>query len=263
MRAAMRTETSLFADWVIRHGDGTLDALLRADFTFADEQLATLYGAQPLELDGVDEMPRPEGFAAVALDPQQRSGLLTQGGVLATHSVPNNSDPIRRGALVRTRLFCQVLPSPPANIPEPPESDPDASRREQLEQHREDPSCNGCHTLIDPIGFAFEAYDGIGEHRSTIGESAVDDRGELVGTDVDGTFQGADELGERLVQSRDVHACFATQWYRYAAGHKEAEGLETCAVQDLAEQFWQTGGDVRGLLVDIVRSDAFRYVAAQ
>src|SRR6187455_3176545 len=102
---------------------------------------------------------------------------------------------------------------------------------------------------MDPLGFGFEAYDGIGRFRNSDGGRAVDASGELTGTsDADGPFQGARELAQRLAGSRDVRDCAATQWYRFASGRLEGAG-DACSLRALRAAFEATGGDVRELLV--------------
>ena len=71
--------------------------------------------------------------------------------------------------------------------------------------------CKGCHTLMDPIGFGFENYDGIGQWRTTDEGQPVDASGSLTGTDSDGNFNGAVDLAHKLVQAKDPQEAFALQ----------------------------------------------------
>ncbi|HVJ20899.1 MAG TPA: DUF1588 domain-containing protein, partial [Polyangiaceae bacterium] len=210
--AALAEETRLFvAD--VWGATSSLEALLSAPFSYVDARLALLYGLPA---------PSGSGFQRVELDPARASGLLTQGALLATHSKANQTSPVQRGAFVRTRLFCTPPPPPPPDIVvRPPAVDPRLSTRERFAQHSSDPGCATCHELMDPIGFAFEHYDAVGRYRDVDGGKPVDAQGELVGTDVAGTFDGVPELGQRLVASEDVRRCVATQWFRYAFGRGE------------------------------------------
>ncbi len=139
LRDAMAAETGLFADYVIRSGDGHLETLLTAPFSFVSGPLATLYGVKA----GTDTT-KPTN-----LDPTQRGGLLTQPGVLAVMSHADQSAPIRRGKLVREQFLCQTLAPPPPGVDlTPPPPVPGVSTRERFDKHRTDKVCAACHGLI-------------------------------------------------------------------------------------------------------------------
>ena len=247
----MRTEAMTFVDHVMWEGDGRFETLLTGAFTFVDEELAAVYG-----IDGVTgtEMVR------VDLDPSQRAGILTQPGVLAINSNANQTSPVYRGKFVREQILCQHLPDPPDDLMVvPPDPDPGLTTRERFDQHRVDPSCSGCHQLMDPIGFGFESYDAIGRWREMENDLAIDDSGEVVGTaDADGAFNGAVELGHRLAGSAQARACFATQWYRYTVGRTET-AADDCAIAEVYEAFDASDGNILDTIVAITRTDAFRY----
>lgn len=249
---AMLDETSRFASWVLREGDGTLETLFTAEFTLTDDPaLLALYGATlPDGHVAGDPVPLPDG---------QRAGLLTHASLLASHAHANQTSPIHRGVVIRQNLFCQMLPPPPPDVDDvPPDPDPNATTRERFDQHTSDPSCAGCHNLIDPIGFGLENYDGIGAFRTMEGDLAVDASGELIGTDVDGPFDGGVQLAQRLIQSQTVRTCVTRQWFRFALGRGEV-AEDNCTMDRLLESFESSGSDVRVLLRELVLSDAFRY----
>jgi hypothetical protein len=230
-------------------GAGDLDTMLTADYSFVDAGLAELYGVTGV--DG-DELVR------VDLDPTQRAGLLTQASLLALTGKPDQSSPVQRGKFVRERLLCESLPEPPPGVDTtPPTVDPDATTRERFDQHSSDPTCAACHVLIDPIGFGFEHYDGIGRFRAMDGGSPVDASGEIVGMD-DGTFEGAIELSELLAGSEQVRTCFVKTWFTYAHGRAPVEDDE-CTTDELAIVFDDEEHDVRSLLVALTRTEAFLY----
>ena len=249
VKGALTEETRRFVGDVLTQGDGRLDTLLTASFTYANGPLRALYGVQGGG-DGV-------GWQRIELDPAQRSGLLTQASFLASHG-EEGAAPIHRAAAIREQFLCAELPPPPPgadqNLPPPA---PTTTTRERLDRHRQDPSCGACHRLLDPLGFAFEAYDGIGRYRQTEGGKPVDDSGELIGTDVDGPFVGARELNEKLLGSRDVHRCLVLQWFRYAFGRLE-EKADTCVLDALVDRFAETNHDISDLVLAIVESTAFR-----
>jgi hypothetical protein len=121
-----------------------------------------------------------------------------------------------------------------------------------------EPLCATCHNYMDPIGFAFEHYDPTGHWRDTDGEQPVDSTGTLTGTDVDGPFQGAADLAQRLAGSADVRACAATQWFRYAFGRSEQMPADGCALDTLSQALAGPTGDFRALVRATVRLPAFR-----
>jgi hypothetical protein len=177
--------------------------------------------------------------------------------LLSVYALPDQSSPVHRGKLVREQVLCQPMPPQPAGlVVVPPEVDPRRPTRERFDQHAADPSCSVCHRLMDPIGFGFEAYDGIGRFRDRDGGRAVDARGQLTDTDADGPFDGVPELAARLAGSAQVRDCAATQWFRFAFGRQEGPG-DSCSLRALQAAFAAAGGDVRELLVALTTTDAF------
>jgi hypothetical protein len=252
VRKGMLTETRLFVDSVIRDGDGRLETLLASPVGFVTPALAPIYGVK-YPGQGTDALKVP-------LAPAERAGLVTQAGFLATHAKSNQSSPVRRGVAVRERLLCQTLPPPPPNVNVvPPDPRPDATTRERFSQHTVDPTCAGCHKMIDPIGFGFEAYDGIGRFRRTDAGRPVDASGEIVGAgDLDGRFDGAVDLAGRLARSEQVRGCVGGLWLQFAIGRPTGPA-DACSTSTAMAEFAASGYDVRKLLLSIVATDAFRY----
>lgn len=252
LRPLWEKETLSFLDHVVFDDEqGDVKTMLTAPYSMMNAELAAFYGVSG---------PKGAGFERVDLDPTQRAGLLTQASLLAVNSKPNQSSPVHRGKFVRERLLCQTLAPPPNDVNiQPPEVDPTATTREKFSEHSSNPACAGCHRLMDPIGFGFESYDGIGQFRAQDHGLPVDATGELTGTrDSDGAFDGAVELAARLGESADVRECVATQWFRFGYGHGE-EKADACAMTQLQEAFRAAGYNVKELLVALTRTDAFRY----
>jgi hypothetical protein len=159
-------------------------SLLNADYTFVNERLARHYG-----IPGI----YGSRFRRVTLpNPDQRGGLLAEGALLATTSYPDRTSPVLRGKWLLNNIFGLPVPPPPPGVDQNlPEGKPGAappSMRERLAQHRTNPSCASCHSVIDPLGFALENFDVIGGWR-TVDESgrAVDASGQTVsGAKVEG-----------------------------------------------------------------------------
>ena len=229
-RQSMQGEIDRFVDDVIDNGAGTLQALLTTSHSFVDDRLATLYGVTP---EGEADA---EGYRRVELASEGRRGITTLGGYLATHARPNSSSPVERGLVVRERLFCQELPPPPPGIvAEPPDPDPESTTRERYSLHSSTEPCVSCHRLVDPIGFAYEHFDGIGRWRMDDMGHPIDTTGNIVGTtSTNTTFDGTVELSDVLSMSQDVDDCFTLQWFRYGYGLSENSRL-SCMIDELAE----------------------------
>jgi hypothetical protein len=250
LRDAFRTETARFVDEVIWNHEGTLSALLSARYSFVNAALADFYGVA---------YPGSGDFVRVGLGSANRAGLLTQASILSVYAKGNQSSPVHRGRFVREQLFCTTPPPPPSNIEiRPPTLDPRQTTRERFAAHSADPFCATCHTMLDPIGFGFEHYDGIGHWRQAESGLAIDVHGNLTGTDSDGSFNGAVELADRLAGSPEVQRCYVTQWFRYGYGRGET-AADSCTLGALMDAAAAQGGDVRELMVALTQTDAFRY----
>jgi hypothetical protein len=254
LRAAMWEETERFVAHVVLEGDGRLATLMTSSDSFVDGPLFELYG--------VAVPPDHDPSQPVALDPSERAGLLTQASFMATHAHTDSSGPIQRGVTVRSNLLCQPPQPPPNDVPDLGPIDPDATTRERFEQHSADPTCSGCHSLIDGIGLAMENYDGIGRHRTEENGNTVDASGMLLGTDVDGAFVGTVELAHKLAESETVRECVTVQWFRFAFGRGESTHDE-CTMSTLRAAFTESDHDVRELMIAIATGDAFRNMRIQ
>ncbi|WP_258183059.1 DUF1592 domain-containing protein [Enhygromyxa salina] len=244
-----RSETEAFIDHLVFEEDANVEALFTAPYTMMNAELAKFYG-----IDG----PAGVEFTRVELDPSKYAGFMTQPGLMALFAKPDRSSPIHRGKFVRETILCQVPPPPPDNVPEPPAVDESQTTREQFAEHAENPVCAGCHALMDPIGFGFEHFDGLGRYRATEWGLPVDAAGELKGTDVDGAFNGAVELAHLLASSDQVKDCVASQWFRFGYGRFETEE-DACTVDEIHAAFAASNYDIKELIVALTLTDAFRY----
>jgi hypothetical protein len=169
LRAAFQTETQLFIESQLRE-DRPVTELLTANYSFLNDRLARHYGIPGIQ---------GSHFRRVTLPGDRRAGLLGQGSVLTATSYANRTSPVVRGKWVLENLLNTPPPVPPPNVPPFPESDgtTTASVRERMEQHRKNPVCAACHARLDPLGFALENFDGIGQWRDQDGPSKVDASG--------------------------------------------------------------------------------------
>ena len=156
-----RKETELFVGSTIQEDRSVVD-LLDADYTFVNERVARHYG-----IPGVSG----SRFRRVSLpDHTKRGGLLGEGALLATTSYPDRTSPVLRGKWLLNNIFGLPIPPPPpgvdTNLTENRAGAAPKTIRERLEQHRKVPTCNSCHSVIDPLGFALENFDVIGGWRT-------------------------------------------------------------------------------------------------
>ncbi|MGB5809121.1 MAG: DUF1592 domain-containing protein [Polyangiales bacterium] len=254
LRSLWQEELETFVEYVVLEGSGSLEELLTADYSFMNEQLAAFYGNDVLDPVSGD------AFQRVNLDPTRRAGILTSAALMATHANLNQSSPVFRGKFVREQLMCDTLPLPPNDLViEPPELDPTKTTKEQFEEIGANPDCASCHALMNPIGFAFEHYDGVGQWRDQQNGIDIDAVGEVILTDdIDGTYDGAVELSEALANSAQVQECVASQWFRFAYNRSVTQS-DSCSFEQLSERFAGSGFNVRELLLSLTQTNAFLY----
>lgn len=251
LRDDLSRETARFVDAVLWEDDARIATLLQAPYSFLNASLRDFYG---LPVDNPDATQLGRVVFPAHL---RRGGLLTQAAVLSTHAKADQTSPIHRGKFIREQFFCVVPPPPPPNvIVAPPELDPRKTTRERFQQHRADPSCAGCHELLDPVGLVFENYDAIGRHRETEAGVPIDASGYLVGTDVDGPLSSVPDLALKLTRSSEVRQCVVKQWFRYAFGRGETDS-DACTLRNLEEVFAASHGDLQELLVALTQTNPF------
>ncbi len=238
---------AFFADVMGPNGDGKLRTLLTGPFSFVNASLASVYG-----LTGITG----SNLRKVDLDPTRRAGLLTQAAFLTSHGAPGGSHPIKRGAEVLERLLCVELPTPPPDLPpvNPPKDN--VSTRERFDAHGQNSCAVGCHALIDPLGFAFEHYDGIGAYRANDGGKPVDATGTLELAGEVKPFKNAIELDGLLADSAEVKQCMSKQLLRYMLKRKNLAGDEA-SLDKVAKAFAEAQYDVRELIVALTNTNIF------
>jgi hypothetical protein len=247
-----RTETlTFFREFVA--ANATLPRLFTAPFSFLNARLRGIYGAAG---------PGSDRFEPADLDPAQRSGILTHGSLLAMQAHPTKPAPILRGKMVRERVFCQTIEMPPPdvnmNVPEAP---PGKTTSDSFRSHVTEEVCARCHRKMDPIGFGFGNYNGLGQFVTTENGAPIDARGEVIDAyqDLNGPFQGAVELSQRIAKSEHVKQCFAIQNFRYSLGRIEATPQDACSLQRAYDAFAAKDFTMTELMVAIASSDSFRH----
>ena len=192
-------------------------------------------------------------------DPDERAGVLTHPAFLALGAYAVHPAPVIRGVKVLSRLACQDFGTPPpgaeASVP-PDIEEAEGTNRSRTEAATSPIECAGCHTSINPPGFAFEHYDAFGQWRDEDNGLPVDASGQVtLWSGETFSFDDGVDLSHQLSESTQVHDCYTLRWLRVATGvqlPRDAPGLAA-----LQESF-APRGDVQELLVSIVSSDMFR-----
>lgn len=253
---AFKRETELFVGSTLEEDRSVLD-LLRANYTFVNERLARHYG-----IPGI----YGSRFRRVTLsNVDQRGGLLANGSLLATTSYPDRTSPVLRGKWLLNNIFGLPVPPPPpgvdTNLAETKPGEVPASIRERLAQHRKDPGCASCHSVIDPLGFALENFDAIGGWR-TIDESGK--RVDASGATVSGEkVEGLSGLRAALLEQPDRFPRTVTEkLLAYALGRR-LEYYDHPAVRQIVRDAAADDYRWSSLILGIVKSPPFLMRARQ
>jgi hypothetical protein len=247
----MRRETELFFDHLVRE-DRSLLELLSADYTFVTERLANHYG-----ISGVVG----EQFRRVQYPKGDRRGIFGHGSVLVQTSLGNRTSPVLRGKWVMEVILGSPPPPPPPNVPTLDESTSAAqdgktlTTGERMKAHRANPTCNSCHSVIDPIGLALENFDVTGKWRLREGNMPVDTRGEFY----DGrAISSAASLSDVLL-SRPIPIVrhFTQNLLTYALGRR-VEYQDQPTVRAIASRAEANDYRLSSFVLGVVQSDAFR-----
>ena len=252
----LQSEVERFVEAVTFEQGRGLKSLFSAPFSFANSATAPLYGVKGQFGDALQR---------VELDPQERAGLLTQIGFLATRAFSQSSSPIHRGVFIQRRLLCATIPNPPANVPSLPPLDGSVVKttREQVDRHTSPAACAGCHhTLINPVGFGLENYDAVGRYRTQENGVAIDASGELAGTAAHPSFVSGVELARAVSEAPEARTCYARNWFRYVFGREETDA-DACALGQLAARLADDTYSALDLLADLSRTPSFRQRTAE
>jgi hypothetical protein len=248
LKMSMRRETELFFGDLVR-SDRSIINFIDADYTFLNERLARFYG-----IAGVKG---PE-FRQVSLAGNaERGGILTHASVLTVSSYTTRTSPVLRGKWILENILNAPPPPPPPDVPNLDEAKvgSTASLRQQLEEHRKNPTCASCHSRMDPLGFGLENFNAIGQWRTEDGKFPIDSSGTLP----DGrTFKGPQELKVILKADRDAFAQgLAEKLLTYALG-RGLERYDKPAVKRIAKNAAAQDYRFSGLVLEIVNSLPFQ-----
>ena len=254
LRQAMRRETELFFESIMREDRNVMD-LLSANYTFLNERLAKHYGI-PNVYDSY--------FRRVSFDANSvRGGLLGQGSILTLTSYADRTSPVIRGKWVLTNLVGSPPPSPPPNVP-PLGANGSAGKlltmRDRMAAHRANQPCAGCHRLMDPVGFSLENYDAVGRWRTTDEDTPIDAAGNLP----DGAqFVGVSGLRQALLSRPELFVgTLAEKLLTYSLG-RGLEFYDGAAVRKIVADARSNDYRFSSLILGIVNSTPFQMRRSQ
>ncbi len=246
IRDLMKRETLTFFAGVMR-GNMPVTTLLDADFTYLNERLARYYNIRGVSGDE---------FRPVSLKGTSRGGLLTHASILTVTSNPTRTSPVKRGKWILENLLNTPPPPPPPNVPELEKGKLVGTLREQMEQHRSNPACAACHNMMDPLGFALENFDPVGQYRQRDGATLIDASGKLP----DGTaFDGVEGLRNVLSTQRSEQfvRCVIEKMMTYAIG-RGIEYYDKCAVDKIMSDAKNQNYKFAYIVAGIIESDPFQ-----
>ena len=248
LRQAMRTETEMFIDYVLREEKSIME-MLQADYTFLNERLAKHYG-----IPGI----YGSRFRLVDLgENSDRGGLLRHGSVLSVTSFANRTSPVLRGVWVLDNIYGAPPPPPPPDVPALDETAVSASlpMRERLAAHRSNPVCANCHNTIDPVGFSLENFDAVGRWRDNEGDNSVDVAGGLPGME---PFTGIAGLEAGLLQRSELFANTVTEKLMTFALGRGVEYYDAPAIRKIVRDAHTKDFRFSSLVMGIVESMPFQ-----
>jgi hypothetical protein len=249
LRQGLRRETELFFGAILRENRTAFD-LLDGDFTFLNERVAKHYGMTGIKGSHFRRVELEEG--------SPRRGLLGHGSILAVTSYPDRTSPVIRGKWILENLLGAPPPNPPPDVPGLVETDGRGtviSMRERMAVHRENPSCASCHALMDPLGFALENFNAIGQWR-TIGDAGEDI--DASGAMPDGRpFGGVEGLKSALTSSDQFLTTFTEKLLTYAVG-RGMEHHDMSAVRRIVRDAAADDYRMTSFIMGVVTSAPFR-----
>jgi hypothetical protein len=246
-------ETERFFDYMVFDRRSTFQDLLTSPVAFVNASLAPIYGLDATQY-GADLKP-------VELDPGTRPGIFTRAGFLAANSLFNRPSAILRGAFIQKQVLCREIGAPPPgaeSTPQPTEGL--ATNRARTDAQTSGSACAGCHhTLINPTGFALEAFDAIGGYQTAEKDTgaAIDTAATVLLGAASVDVKGPAELMQAIAKSPEAQHCYAQKWVQYAY-QRQVNAADACTVENMTTKLTQGGYTVADLITDLTQSQSFR-----
>jgi hypothetical protein len=257
VRAAMREETEDYFAYVMRE-DRPVTEFIDSNYTFVNEDLAKYYGIPDVTGKELRKVALPAG--------SPRGGLLTMGSALLVTSNPDRTSPVKRGLFVLANFLGTPPPPPPANVPTLEASESafhgkEPALRDVLKVHRENPLCNSCHNRMDPIGLAFENFNGVGMWRESERKQAIVSEGSLITGE---TFNNVSDLKRILVNGHraDFYRTLTAKMLTYATG-RGPEYYDVETIDRIVKRLEDNDGRFSALLMGVVDSAPFQKMRTQ
>lgn len=250
IRADMAEEALMFMQSIFSEDRSVLD-LITADHTYLNENLALHYGMNDV---------RGAEFRRVTLADERRWGILGKGAVLMVSSYPNRTSPVLRGKWLLEKIMGTPPAAPPPNVEgfmEVEIGQEYSTVRERLEKHRVNPSCNGCHGVIDPLGFALENFDAVGRWRDIdqFARTPIDASGVTAGgTQVDGPVA----LREAIMARPDQFVQNFTEKLTTFGLGRRLEYQDMPTIRHIVRQSAADNYSLSSLVLGIINSEQFR-----
>ena len=248
--ADMETELDMFVEKVVVEDGGGLKELLTSPVTFVNSRIAAIYG---LDTAGrsVDQ------FEEVSLDPAQRAGFLTRSGFLAWKGTYAAPDTILRGVFINRKILCQVLGDPPPAAAGAKLGD-ETTDRERVEALTGKGTCGeSCHgNFIDPVGYAFENFDAIGQWREQDNGVPVDATSSFPFDGTMQSFSNASELSALIASSEQANTCYSRYWLQFAYGRDVVDDKDQSIIDELTA-LSRGGGSTRDMVVTLLTNNSF------
>lgn len=248
LREAFRREMQLFVGSIFAEDQSVVN-LLSANYTYLNERLARHYGIPNV---------RGERFRRVTLPDSKRWGLLGKGSFLLGMSYANRTSPVRRGAWVLETLIGTPPAAPPPGVEALKENMTGVrptTVRERMEAHRANPTCNSCHGIIDPLGFALENFDAIGGWRDKDRETGtpIDSAGSVH----DVSLNGVDGLRNYLLSRPEQFVQTLTRKLMTYALGRPVEYQDMPTVRAIVREAAMHDYKFSAIVTGIVLSDPF------
>lgn len=255
----MREETLRVAEELLWEEQAPLTALLTADFTWATPELAALYGIEPAG----------EGWQRYELrDVPHRLGLLTHAGVQAINGHGNRPSIVERGLFILRGVLCSSVAAPPADLDTTmSELEEGQSPRYYSEARLANDTCNACHGQFDPMGWAFEHFDGVGAWQQTdeLGNALAEDGWLVVpGSGRDPVpFETVEQFAEVLAEDPQTAECIGVRKPLQFAMGRPLGAADRCAQDEISAAMAEGGSSYQALVKAIALHPNFRTIRTE
>ncbi|HKQ36766.1 MAG TPA: DUF1592 domain-containing protein [Verrucomicrobiae bacterium] len=247
----LRTSLEMFIDDVVWSPKSDYRQLLLADYLYLNGPLAKLYGA---------DLPPDSDFQKVKFDSKLRTGVITHPYLLSVFAYHKSSSPIHRGVFLTRNIVGRALKPPPMAIQFMDDRfDPSLTMREKVSELTRPAKCQGCHSVINPLGFSLEHYDAVGRFRTKDNQKPVDSTGEYTTSDGKTVrLTGPRDVAEYAARSKDAQAAFIQQLFHHMVKQPAAAyGPDT--LERLRRSFAKSDYNIQQLILEIVKTSALHH----